>query len=100
VCVTVVGSWEALCQQVAATGARLVLIDLEHRDADLRRLKEVTSGRELRPQTVAYASHVKELLLEAARESGCDLVLSRGQFDQRIGELLASLASPTDTDSA
>lgn len=40
------------------------------------------------PRVVAYASHVHEPLLEAAREAGCDLVLSRGQFSTQIDDLL------------
>ena len=48
---------------------------------------------ELRPRfpamyVVAYGPHVNEAALAAARQAGCDEVLSQGQFNQRAGEIL------------
>jgi hypothetical protein len=46
-------------------------------------------------QIVAYGPHVHEERLAAALAAGCDQVLSRGQFDRSLPELLQRLASPT-----
>ena len=48
---------------------------------------------ELRPlfpemHVVAYGPHVNEAALEAARQAGCDEVLSQGQFNQLAGQIL------------
>ena len=41
-------------------------------------------------QVVAFGPHVQEQRLEAARQAGCDQVLSRGQLTQQIGRLVES----------
>jgi CheY-like chemotaxis protein len=38
---------------------------------------------------IGYASHVIQSRLEAAREAGCDRVLTRGQFSREIPTLFA-----------
>ena len=40
-------------------------------------------------QIIAFGPHVHEARLAAAKESGCDLVLTRGQFYARAEELLS-----------
>lgn len=41
------------------------------------------------PQSIlAFGPHVHEARLAAARDAGCDLVLTRGQFHARMGEVL------------
>jgi CheY-like chemotaxis protein len=92
VSVSVVNSRDEACRRAAESGAAMLLVDLDHREADMRQLAAELSHLEPRPRTVAYASHVKEQLLAAASEAGCDLVLSRGQFDRQIAGLLGSLA--------
>ena len=68
-----------------------VVVDLEHRDAQPSEIMGLTEASQSRPTVIAYGPHVKEPLLAAARDAGFDMVLSRGQFDQRIGQLLQSL---------
>jgi hypothetical protein len=88
----VVGSLDRLREMLAAGPSSGVIIDLEHREADPAAIAtmvgEVTPG----PTVIAYGPHVKEQLLAAARDNGFDTVLSRGQFDQRMGPLLQSLS--------
>ncbi len=53
--------------------------------------------RELRATTeakiVAYAGHVMIDALREARRAECDEVLTRGEFDRRLGELVAAAAA-------
>ncbi|MGE0374042.1 MAG: histidine kinase [Planctomycetaceae bacterium] len=84
---------------VASTGAaaierlntgqyRLVLIDLETPQLDFGDLLADRSGRS--PAAfVAYGPHVRAGLLDRARQAGCGLVLTRGQFDASLKDLLA-----------
>ena len=44
-------------------------------------------------RVVAYAPHVHEDRLAAARAAGCDEVLSRGQFSRELARLLAGPSS-------
>ena len=41
---------------------------------------------------IAFGPHVHEAKLAAAGAAGCDLVLTRGQFDAQMGSLLLSFA--------
>jgi DNA-binding NarL/FixJ family response regulator len=62
-----------------------VIIDLHHPDFDLAAL--LGSLREVcpeMPRVVAYGSHVDAALLHAARLAGCDLVLPRSAFSERL----------------
>jgi DNA-binding NarL/FixJ family response regulator len=67
---------------------RLAIVDLAAAGGDIGPL--VSAVRQAAPQTkvVAYGPHVDEALLLAAQRSGCDLVLSRGQFHKQYVELL------------
>ncbi|MGE0761046.1 MAG: histidine kinase [Pirellulaceae bacterium] len=97
--VAVVRSLSDLTAQLAGGKVRLVLVDLDHRDADMpavrRSVTELSSPRAL---VVAYASHVKEDRLAAAARAGADRVLSRGQFDRQLSEIL-DLARDVASDS-
>jgi DNA-binding NarL/FixJ family response regulator len=44
-------------------------------------------------RTVAFGPHVDVALLQSAQEAGCEMVLPRSQFAQRLNELVA-LARP------
>jgi CheY-like chemotaxis protein len=69
-----------LAQQVRPDG---VLIDLHHPGLDLPALLAALSPR---PRVIAYGSHVEAATLHAAREAGCDLVLPRSKFVERLPE--------------
>jgi hypothetical protein len=74
-------------------GESIVLIDLNsnaHPAATIAKLKSLpTPPRAI----VAFGPHVHEARLAAARDAGCDLVLTRGQFDSQIDALLAQLVT-------
>ncbi len=62
-----------------------VLIDLHQPGLDLPAL--LTALREAcpaMPRVIAYGSHVEAELLHAARVAGCDLVLPRSAFSERL----------------
>ena len=68
--------------------AKLVLVDVEKLGAEgLLALRARTTAR-----MIGFASHVAEQALAAAREAGCDAVLSRGQFSAQLPRLLQSVA--------
>lgn len=50
----------------------------------------VTGLREAAPDAllVAFGPHVQEILLAAARDAGCDKVITNGQFHRGFDELL------------
>jgi DNA-binding NarL/FixJ family response regulator len=89
--VKVVGSRAALLEAVAAIQPSMVFIDLEHRDADIAEIVKGLAAHIPRPQLVGYGPHVKESLLTSAQTAGCDVVLSRGQFDKQVGAFFDSL---------
>jgi len=83
-----------LCDQVRV---QLVLVDLSApalKPGDLvDRLASVAPGR---PTIVAFGPHVHEALLTAAREAGCDEVVSRGQFFAQLDAILQRLDTNLD----
>lgn len=88
--ISVVNNLDQLQDRLSAAPAALV-VDLEHGAAEPQAILNLLPGISPRPYTIAYGPHVKESLLAAAQAAGFDLVLSRGQFDKQIGQLLQSL---------
>lgn len=84
-----VSSVDAALARLADGAISLVILDLSasglRPDDAVKRLREAQPNLAL----VAYAPHVHEERLQAARDAGCDLVLSRGAFDRQIDEFLA-----------
>lgn len=74
----------------AESGVDMVILDLT-----TSRLNVAEAIAQLRalskpPKSIiAYGPHVQEAALQAAQEAGCDLVLTRGQFNAQMDELLA-----------
>jgi len=87
---SVVGSRKLVCEQVANSNVDLVLIDLDHPDANVAALVDELSRCDRRPKLIAYGPHVKEPLLAAAQAAGCDLVLSRGEFHSQFAHSMLS----------
>jgi len=76
--------------EAVAAGAGAVFVDLDTRSADpvaliatLRRGADTRAAR-----VVAFASHVRTDLIEAARTAGADRVLARGAFARLLPELV------------
>jgi CheY-like chemotaxis protein len=73
---------------------RGIVIDLRLPQMDVGTL--VSQLRSIRANEffiVACGPHVHEASLNAAREAGCDLVATRGQFDRDAEEILRRFAS-------
>jgi hypothetical protein len=80
---------------------RLAIIDLAAAAQDaLPGIVAVVRSGSPTARILAFGPHVDEGLLAAAREAGCDDVWSRGQFHQRLSELMRTVTgSPTSTPS-
>jgi CheY-like chemotaxis protein len=91
--VSAISSVDAAIARIAAKPVRLVILDLATGNVELAsavaRLRE--AGNDVK--IVAYAPHVHEATLKAARAAGCDEVLTRGAFDARMDELLSRYAT-------
>ena len=68
----------------------LVLVDLEA-DPDFwgEAVRTVLASGEARPQIVGYGGHTNVTMLQKAKEVGCDLVLTKGQFRRDLARLIA-----------
>jgi len=72
----------------------LVLLDLSTAWIDPVLLIATLKASSPAPRAViAFGPHIHEARLAAARTAGCDLVLSRGQFDAQIGAILEQFAA-------
>ncbi|HVC95741.1 MAG TPA: hypothetical protein VND64_18755 [Pirellulales bacterium] len=75
-------------------GAELIILDLMTPAADpgelLPRLRALTPPP---ISVIAFGPHVNERRLAAAREAGCDEVITRGQFHSRLDDLLLRYVS-------
>jgi hypothetical protein len=75
-------------------GTRLVVIDLSTAGVVPSVLvPKIRTALTPRPQIVAFGPHVHGELLEEAETSGCDIVVSRGEFFARMPELMSRGAS-------
>ena len=87
--VRIVRDGEALVAVAAEVAPRLVVVDLDARGAvaAIARLKAdpATAG----VPVLAYASHVREDVMAAARAAGAERVVARGRFARDLPALLA-----------
>lgn len=88
-CATALGA-KSLMEK--APGSKLVLIDLTTPDVNLADIVAVLKGLESPPAVVAFGPHVHVQSLQAAKEAGCDAVLTRGQMHSQAAELMERLA--------
>jgi CheY-like chemotaxis protein len=91
--VRVISSVEELLTE-ANENCRLVLIDLDAPGADPAAIAMGLRQQEAAPRIIAFGSHVHESRLQAARQAGCDVVLTRGQFDRQMAEILKDPLDP------
>ena len=82
-----------LADRAAQGGVSAVVVDLNHRSGSVldavRAVKAEAKTGGMR--VVGFLSHVQTDLAVAAREAGCDQVLARSAFSQRLPELLQEL---------
>ncbi|HEY4308249.1 MAG TPA: hypothetical protein VGN12_02255 [Pirellulales bacterium] len=81
----------SLAEKAAAGRPAIVMVDLSVPRLDVVALvtslkQNATASRMI----LAFGPHVHEGLLQAARDAGCDAVLSRGQFHARVDEFMES----------
>ena len=84
--VRVAASATAAASSVSET-TRTVIVDLHDPPASP---EDLATLRAAAPQAtlVAYGSHVDTARLQAAADAGCDLVLARSQFVERLSQIL------------
>lgn len=72
-----------------ASSVELVLIDLAFQDLDLS--SGVTELRQAfgQAKVIAFGPHVDVPRLNLAQEVGCDVVMTRGQFDRDLAEIVS-----------
>jgi len=84
-----------LCEQ---SRVQLIIVDLSAPALKPKELLErLDSLADNRPVVVAFGPHVHEALLSAAREAGCDEVMSRGQFLGQLEAILLRLIGKDDS---
>ncbi|MGH9470460.1 MAG: hypothetical protein ACRD1N_08980 [Terriglobia bacterium] len=81
---------EKLLERLRQGPARAIFVDLNHRSG-----LALDSIRELKSEGIAvpvigFLSHVQGDLAAAARAAGCDRVMARSAFTQKLSELLLS----------
>lgn len=85
----VVSSLQALSSAMESNATQLVAVDLETRGVSTAQwLESIEKVQGSQPKTIAYAPHGQVQKIKEAREAGFDQVLTRGQFDSQIGEIL------------
>jgi CheY-like chemotaxis protein len=87
-----------LAERAEQAPVRGVILDLNHRSGSaLDALRAIKADAKVgRTPVVGFLSHVQTDLAAAAREAGCDLVLARSIFSQKLPEVLRNLGDRTD----
>jgi hypothetical protein len=78
---------DAMTEDDTARG--LLLVDLESPQANAQAIADSASSCAIEVTVVGYAGHVKTALLQSARDAGFQQVLSKGQFNEQMRDLLA-----------
>jgi CheY-like chemotaxis protein len=80
-----------LLEKVRSGSPRLVIVDLNASTTQpLEAIQDLKSDPELRPTSIlAFFSHVQTELKERALAIGCDTVIPRSLFSQRLAEILS-----------
>jgi CheY-like chemotaxis protein len=78
-----------LAARCAEAAPQLVILDLNTAALDCQAALDQLRTLPHLPRTVAFGPHVHAARLEAARQAGCDEVLSRGEFYARLDELIS-----------
>jgi CheY-like chemotaxis protein len=65
---------------------RLAILDMDRRGLDVSEVVSQVKAENV--ELLAYVSHVREDLINAARAAGADRVMARGAFAKNIAELL------------
>ncbi|MGH7565159.1 MAG: hypothetical protein ACREK5_12165 [Gemmatimonadota bacterium] len=79
---------ERALDDTGGAGARRVLIDLNHREAEPTETIQVLKSRPDPPLVVAFGPHREGEAFRAARQAGADRILARSAFVERLPDLL------------
>jgi CheY-like chemotaxis protein len=91
----VVTSPTELLKIAGSSPLRLVIVDLATPDVDVANVvMQLGSASASPPAIVSYGAHVHAEKLDAARDAGCDDVLTRGQFHRQMHEVIARYVRP------
>lgn len=85
--VRVIGRAEAVPAAIAESNVRFLIVDLSLSGLNIGELTAAIPA-ESRPEIIAYDAHVRTDQLAAAKAAGCDAVLSRGQLDAQLPQIL------------
>jgi DNA-binding NarL/FixJ family response regulator len=88
VALTVLGSAEALVAEAATAQPWLIVLDLSHPGLETAALAARLFEAVPSVTLVAFGPHVHVGRLEAARQAGCQMVVSRGEFHARMEQIL------------
>ena len=91
--VTLFSRGDLLEAQLGVAAPLAILVDLEHPDATVTERLAAWRSQVPGAKWIAYGPHVKEDLLLGAQAAGCDVVMSRGQFDKQILPYLLALTA-------
>ena len=86
----------ALLARIRDERPALVIFDLNSsRLAPIETIRAIKADDRLRAtRTLGYASHVQGDVIAAARAAGCDEVLARSAFSERLADILARAPKP------
>jgi CheY-like chemotaxis protein len=84
------GSEDDALRRCAERKTKLLLVDLASLSLSIEKLvdRARSMGTE-QPAVIAFGPHVHKERLDAARQAGCDEVLSRGQFFAQLDAIVA-----------
>lgn len=85
-------------ERAAQVPLRAVILDLNHRSGSaLETLHAIKADAKTgATRVLGFLSHVQTDLAAAARAAGCDVVLARSTFSQRLPDLLKELAGSVE----
>jgi CheY-like chemotaxis protein len=76
-----------------ANGATAIILDLNYAAPELIvRMKSAEETRAI--PLIGYVSHVESEVIRRAKESGCDTVMARSAFVQKLEEMMQGFAVP------
>ena len=79
-------SVEDFLTKIAEHAPRVAVLDLDRRGLDVEHV--VRSVKAFDTHLIAYGSHVREDLINAARAAGADRVMARGAFAKQMAAIL------------
>jgi CheY-like chemotaxis protein len=87
-----VASGDALVANVASAPPRLVLVDLNARQAPLQAIQKLQASGNTLP-VIAFLSHVQTELAQQAGAAGCQRVLPRSKFTAEMADIFRQAKS-------